>query len=116
MTKQRRELSVVVIATFAISALSLLVGGIGILNIMLAAITERTQGSEHTQSLWGTQAAGFILILKCLFLLGALWSFGMGAGLLKRIEWVYVQNRCAYSACSSRRHELYRQHDFRVVV
>ena len=58
MTELFNELSqVITVAGFGVCLLSLVVGGIGILNIMLVSVTERTQGDRHPQGAGRAQAA-----------------------------------------------------------
>jgi len=94
MTRQLKELSsIVAIATFAISALSLLVGGIGILNIMLVAVTERTREIGIRKALGARKRRilfQFATEAVVLSLMGALMGLGMGLGLSGVVEWVFA--------------------------
>ena len=47
LAQQRRTQRIFEMVMVAIASISLLVGGIGIMNIMLASILERTQGDRH---------------------------------------------------------------------
>ena len=94
MTRQLKELgAIIAIATFAISALSLLVGGIGILNIMLVAVTERTREIGIRKALGARKRRilfQFATEAVVLSLLGALLGFGLGAGLSGLVEWLFA--------------------------
>jgi len=67
----------------AIASISLLVGGIGIMNIMLASVTERTREIGIRRALGATRRhiiAQFLAETTVLSGLGGLWGVGFGVG------------------------------------
>lgn len=77
-------LNTVKIAVSAIAAISLLVGGIGVMNIMLVSITERTREIGTRMALGATQRAimvQFIIEAVVICLIGGLIGIGVGMGL-----------------------------------
>lgn len=91
MAKTLNDLSkVITAATFGVCLLSLLVGGIGILNIMLVSVSERTReigvrkalGARRSRILWQ-----FATEAVTLSLVGGLIGLGSGLGLAALGRW-----------------------------
>ena len=77
-------LGTVTLAISAIAAISLLVGGIGVMNIMLVSITERTREIGTRKALGARQSAirmQFITEAVVICLVGGLLGVGLGVGL-----------------------------------
>ena len=95
-----RVILILKIIAGSVAGISLLVGGIGIMNIMLVSVTERTQeigirmalGARRSDILWQFMVEALVL---CLFggLFGILLGLGIGTGLAAFIEsksnWVF---------------------------
>lgn len=82
---------VISVASFGVCLLSLLVGGIGILNIMLVAVTERTREIGIRKALGAKKRrilAQFATEAVVLSLTGGLLGVGMGVGLAQLARWV----------------------------
>jgi putative ABC transport system permease protein len=78
-------------ASFGVCLLSLLVGGIGILNIMLVAVTERTREIGIRKALGAKKRrilAQFATEAVVLSLTGGVLGVMMGAGLANLAKWV----------------------------
>jgi putative ABC transport system permease protein len=76
----------------AIAAVSLLVGGIGIMNIMLVTVTERTSDIGIRLALGAGQRAimvQFLLEASILSLVGGVLGIVLGAGLPVYVGWLY---------------------------
>ena len=74
-----------------IAAISLLVGGIGIMNIMLASITERVREIGLRKAIGATNSAVFIQILVesvVIAVIGGLMGLGASWGLVKFLEYL----------------------------
>ncbi|MEN9796586.1 MAG: hypothetical protein RL653_282 [Pseudomonadota bacterium] len=93
LTKTFNRLSSVISAASAgVTLLSLLVGGIGILNIMLVSVTERTREIGVRKALGATRRrilAQFALEAVTLSLLGGLVGVGLGYGVAFLARWVF---------------------------
>jgi putative ABC transport system permease protein len=89
--KSLNELSTVITAaTFGVCLLSLLVGGIGILNIMLVSVSERTREIGIRKALGARRArilAQFATEAVTLALVGGLLGIGLGFGLAALGRW-----------------------------
>jgi putative ABC transport system permease protein len=75
----------------AIAGISLLVGGIGIMNIMLASVTERTREIGIRRALGATRrhiTLQFLVETGVLSALGGLIGVGLGVGVSLLIPWV----------------------------
>jgi putative ABC transport system permease protein len=75
---------IITVFTPAVAAISLLVGGIGVLNIMLVSVTERTREIGIRKAIGATSRAileQFIIEAVVLAALGGLVGVGVGAGL-----------------------------------
>jgi putative ABC transport system permease protein len=73
-----------------IAAISLLVGGIGIMNIMLASVTERTREIGIRRALGATRrhiTQQFLVETGVLSLIGGLVGVGLGVGLSVALGW-----------------------------
>jgi putative ABC transport system permease protein len=92
MTRMFNELSTVIsAATFGVCLLSLLVGGIGILNIMLVSVTERTQEIGIRKALGARRRrilGQFATEAVMLSLVGGVLGVGLGYGLTFLARWV----------------------------
>ncbi|RYZ44126.1 MAG: ABC transporter permease [Myxococcaceae bacterium] len=92
MTRMVNELSTVIrAASFGVCLLSLLVGGIGILNIMLVSVMERTREIGVRKALGAKRRrilAQFATEAVMLALLGGLLGVGLGYGLTMLAKWV----------------------------
>jgi putative ABC transport system permease protein len=93
LTKTFNSLSAVISAASAgVTLLSLLVGGIGILNIMLVSVTERTREIGVRKALGATRKRillQFALEAVALSLLGGVIGVGLGYGLAFLARWVF---------------------------
>lgn len=91
-TKMFNEISgVITAASFGVCLLSLLVGGIGILNIMLVAVTERTREIGIRKALGAKKRrilAQFATEAVVLSLVGGLLGVGLGIGLAQLARWM----------------------------
>ncbi|MCC6677175.1 MAG: ABC transporter permease [Phycisphaerales bacterium] len=75
----------------AIAGISLLVGGIGIMNIMLASVTERTREIGIRRAVGATQRHilwQFLVETGVLTALGGLMGVGLGIGLSVMVGWI----------------------------
>ncbi len=104
LEQAKREQMVWNIVLIAIASVSLLVGGIGIMNIMLASVTERTREIGIRRALGATQRhiiAQFLVETGTLSTLGGLIGIGVGIGVSVGVErglpwvlsWDWVRSR-----------------------
>lgn len=93
MTKTFNNLSqVITVASFGVCLLSLIVGGIGILNIMLMSVTERTREIGVRKALGARRRrilAQFATEAVVLSLVGGIIGVGIGFGLSFLARWVF---------------------------
>ncbi len=79
-------LGVLSIALAAVAGISLLVGGIGIMNIMLVSVTERTQEIGLRKALGATSAnIGIQFMIEAIFISVVGGSIGLGLGYLSTL-------------------------------
>ena len=84
LTTFNQIVGIITVFTPAVAAISLLVGGIGVLNIMLVSVTERTREIGIRKAIGATNRAileQFIIEAVVLAALGGLVGVGVGAGL-----------------------------------
>jgi putative ABC transport system permease protein len=84
LTSFNQIVTILVLFTPAVAGLSLVVGGIGVLNIMLVSVTERTREIGIRKAIGATSRAilkQFLLVSTVLAGLGGLLGVGVGIGL-----------------------------------
>jgi putative ABC transport system permease protein len=89
LEKAKRDTMVMNIMLIAIAAISLLVGGIGIMNIMLASVTERTREIGIRRALGGTRrdiVSQFLVETGTLSAVGGLVGIAIGVGVSLALE------------------------------
>ncbi|MSR18497.1 MAG: ABC transporter permease [Phycisphaerales bacterium] len=87
----KKSLLVWNIMLVAIAAISLLVGGIGIMNIMLASVVERTREIGIRRALGATRrhiVLQFVVETGTLSMMGGLIGIALGIGVAAGLEWV----------------------------
>jgi len=75
----------------AVAGISLLVGGIGIMNIMLASVTERTREIGIRRAIGATRThiiSQFLVETGVLSVIGGLIGVALGVGLSLAVEWI----------------------------
>jgi putative ABC transport system permease protein len=91
LAEQRRTQRIFEIVMTAIASISLLVGGIGIMNIMLASILERTREIGVRRAVGARQAdiiRQFLIEATLISVVGGLIGIGFGVGMSRLIAWL----------------------------
>jgi len=91
LAQQQRTQHIFDLVMVAIASISLLVGGIGIMNIMLASILERTREIGVRRALGARQRdviRQFLVEAVLISLLGGLLGIGFGFGISRLIAWL----------------------------
>ncbi|MFZ0877658.1 MAG: FtsX-like permease family protein [Pseudonocardiaceae bacterium] len=81
LTAFNQIVGILVVFTPAVAAISLLVGGIGVLNIMLVSVTERTREIGIRKAIGATSRAILEQFMIEAVVLGGLVGIGVGIGL-----------------------------------
>jgi putative ABC transport system permease protein len=91
LAEQRRTQRIFEIVMVAIASISLLVGGIGIMNIMLASILERTREIGVRRAVGARQSdvvRQFLIEATLISVVGGLMGIGFGFGISRLIAWL----------------------------
>src|SRR5262249_11806412 len=91
LAQQQRTQRVFDLVMVAIASISLLVGGIGIMNIMLASILERTREIGIRRAIGARQkdvVRQFLLEAVLTSLLGGIIGIGFGFGMSRLVAWL----------------------------
>ncbi len=91
LAEQRRTQRIFDMVMVAIASISLLVGGIGIMNIMLASILERTREIGVRRAIGARQAdiiRQFLIEAILISFVGGLLGIGFGFGISRLIAWL----------------------------
>jgi len=91
LEQQQRTQHIFDLVMVAIASISLLVGGIGIMNIMLASILERTREIGVRRALGARQRdviRQFLVEAVLISLLGGLIGIGFGFGMSRLVAWL----------------------------
>jgi len=91
LEQQQRTQHIFDLVMVAIASISLLVGGIGIMNIMLASILERTREIGVRRALGARQSdviRQFLVEAVLISLLGGLIGIGFGFGMSRLVAWL----------------------------
>src|SRR4029077_11096265 len=91
LAEQKRTEHLFSIVMVAIASISLLVGGIGIMNIMLASILERTREIGLRRAVGARQSdivRQFVLEAVMISFVGGLIGIGFGFGMSRLIAWL----------------------------
>ena len=91
LAEQRRTQRIFDAVMVAIASISLLVGGIGIMNIMLASILERTREIGVRRAVGARRAdimRQFLIEAMLISLVGGVIGIGFGSGISRLIAWL----------------------------